>query len=138
MPSTHIIFGAIISALLLLFFPLIGIMGCVIIFLSSVLIDVDHYLYYAIKKKDWSLRNAYNWFLSKRDIFLRASKKERAKMERLILVLHGIECLAIFALLILVHKIFVFVLIGFVIHLLLDLILPMGTLTAQIQSGRGI
>jgi len=32
---------------------------------SAVLIDFDHYAWYVIKKKDFSLRNAVNFFLSK-------------------------------------------------------------------------
>ena len=55
-PSKHLIFGLIFSLVLYLVFQEIGIPGFLTIWLASFLIDVDHYLYYAISKKDISLQ----------------------------------------------------------------------------------
>ncbi len=122
LPSRHIIFGAIASALLFLAFPSIGLAGSIIIFLSSVLIDVDHYLYYAIRYNDWNLKNAYKWFIHKSRGWNKLSLIQKENYPRVILLLHGVECLVVLALLILVDRAFLFIIIGFIIHLLLDLI----------------
>ena len=138
LPSRHIIFGAIISFLILLFFPQIGWFGFLIIFLSSVLIDFDHYLYYVVKKKDFSLRNAYRYFIEGRKIWLSLSKKQKETFESGIIIFHGIECWILLILLIFVSKLFIFVLIGIAIHMILDFIdlyrhnLPLHTKFSQI------
>ena len=122
LPSAHVIFGAICSLILYLIFPQIGLTAAAVIFLSSFLIDVDHYLYYSIKFNDWNLKNAYRWFIHKSKKWRRLTVMQREKYQRILMVFHGIECLAILVLLILVHKIFLFILLGFLIHLLLDFV----------------
>lgn len=122
LPSAHVIFGAIFSLILYLLFPQIGLTAAAVIFLSSVLIDVDHYLYYSIKFNDWNLKNAYKWFIHKTMKWRQLPIYQREQYQRTIMVLHGIECLILLALLILVHKIFLFVLLGFLVHLFLDFV----------------
>ena len=51
-PKHHILLGFIFSVFVFILFPKIGILGVSIIFLSSFLIDVDHYIGYAIRKRD--------------------------------------------------------------------------------------
>src|SRR3989344_2064766 len=67
LPKYHALLGFIFSAIVFLIFPQIKLIGALIIFLSSFLIDVDHYLYYIIIKKDFSLKNAYNYHLDIRN-----------------------------------------------------------------------
>jgi len=122
LPSSHVFFGAIISSLILFFFPQVGWLGFLIIFLSSVLIDFDHYLYYVIKKKDFNLRNAYVWFIEELKIRKSLSLEEREKMENGIIIFHGIECWLLLVLLIFVSRLFIFVLIGILIHMIFDFI----------------
>ena len=58
LPKTHILLGLIFS--LLIYFSLeLTIIQASLVFLSSFLIDFDHYLWYVFKKKDFSLKNAY-------------------------------------------------------------------------------
>ncbi len=116
----HIFFGFILSLLIFLLFPQIGWFYAVIIFLSSFLIDFDHYLWYVYKKKDWSLYHAIRFFHEKRALFLKMKLKERTKYKHVIMIFHGIECWTLLVLLIFVHKIFLFVLIGIGIHMILD------------------
>lgn len=118
----HIAIGLIASILIFLLFPQIGWFYTLVIFLSSVLIDFDHYLWYVYKKKDASLIRAVNFFYEKRDLFLKMDKKERVKYKNVIMVFHGIECWILLVLLILVHKIFLFILIGVGIHMIFDFI----------------
>ncbi len=122
LPKTHIILGALASLLIYLIYPAIGPINTLIIFLSSFLIDVDHYIYYILKKKDYNLKKAFNWFVNQRKIFLKLSPKKRENFERTIIIFHGIECWLLIILLIFVHKIFLFILMGIMIHMFFDFI----------------
>ncbi len=119
-PKQHIIFGIIFSASLFFLFPQIGLIGFFIVFLSSFLIDVDHYLYSVYKKKDLSLKNAYNWFTKNKKIFLSLPRKQRNGFYRGFYFLHGIEVLIILFLFSFFSKYFFFIFIGVAFHLLLD------------------
>jgi len=92
-PLKHLFFGTIFSLVCFLIFPEIGLIGFLIIISSSFLIDVDHYLYYFYKKKDFSLKNAYNWFIKEKNEFLALSRKQRNKSQGRIFFMHGIEIL---------------------------------------------
>jgi membrane-bound metal-dependent hydrolase YbcI (DUF457 family) len=122
LPKTHGIVGAIISILAYFIFS-ITFVEALIIFLSSFLVDIDHYLYYVYKTKNWSLKQAYNWFLLERRRYERLNLKQKQEYTHSIFFLHGLEILiSLLFLLIFVHKIFLFVLIGVLVHLLLDFI----------------
>ena len=91
LPRIHIILGLFFSIIILYIFPQIGVFGAAIILLSSFLIDVDHYIFYVILKKDLSLKKAYNWHILKGIKMRELSKKERNKHKNEILILHGFE-----------------------------------------------
>ncbi|MCK5043455.1 hypothetical protein KAR52_00445 [Candidatus Pacearchaeota archaeon] len=121
LPKQHLIFGIIFSAILLIIFPKIGWIGFFIIILSTVLIDVDHYLYFVYKKKNLNLKNAFNWFIENGKKFSSLPKIERDKFYLGFCVLHGIEILFIlFILGMFISKYFLFILVGFSFHLFLD------------------
>jgi hypothetical protein len=121
LPKTHMTWGFLISLVLFLIFPEITLLGAIIIFLASFLIDFDHYLYYLYKQKNFSLKNAYVWFIEKSIHFKKLTKSEQEKYKRAIMIFHGIEFWVILTLLILfIHKLFLYVLIGIVIHMILD------------------
>lgn len=65
LPKTHIILGFVFSWILFNLFPNIGITGFVVVFISSFMIDIDHYLFYVFHKKDINPKNAFTWFISK-------------------------------------------------------------------------
>ena len=118
----HIILGAILSLILVNLFNFSWVAG-IIIFLSSVLIDVDHYLYYVHRKKDWSLINAYSWFIIRRKKFLTLSKKQRSQFYTSFDFLHGFEVLIfLFLLGKFISVYFYYILIGVSFHLFLDII----------------
>ena len=121
-PKQHIIFGLIFATVLFFLFPQIGLIGFSIIFLSSFLIDVDHYLFYVFYKKDCSLRNAYKWFVKLDRKFKNFSKEKKKKIKYPPLIFHGIEALIILIVLLFFSKIFLYVLIGFLFHEFLDII----------------
>ena len=122
-PLSHFFLGLIFSLFLIILFPQIGLVGFFLILASTVLIDVDHYIYYIYKKKDFSLVNAYNWFAKKKDKLILKSRKQRNKIFFGIYFLHGFEMLFILLLAtIFISKFFLFIMLAFNFHLLLDII----------------
>jgi len=125
LPRIHIIAGAIFSIILYLFFPQIKLVGALIIFLSSFLIDIDHYLYYVYKKKDFSLRRAYRWFIKNKDLFNRMNKKQKDKFYHGLCFLHGFEAVILLSvawIFLYPNNLALFIILGFVFHQILDAI----------------
>ena len=122
LPNIHLTLGAIYSYVLFLLFPEIGVLGFLIIFFSSFLIDIDHYIYYVFKKKNLHPIRAIKWFFKNRDILSSYSKQERREFYTGLYFLHGIEILLVLILLVFVSEYFLYVLIGFGFHIFLDLI----------------
>lgn len=123
LPIKHLIFGTMFSAICLILFPKIGFIGFFIIILSTVLIDVDHYIYFIYKKKDLNLKHAYNWVIETGKKFYSLPKTERDKFYLGIYFLHGVEILCVlFILGIFISEYFLFIFIGFLFHLFLDVI----------------
>ncbi len=116
----HILFGFTISYILIQFFNF-SIFAGLIIFLSSVLIDTDHYIYYVITMKDWNPINAVKWYLEAIPKWHSKSKKQRNQFKRGIFIFHGIEAWIILFLLSYIHPIFMWILIGIVIHMVADI-----------------
>ncbi len=120
--SIHVVLGFLFSVLCFAIFPQIGLIGFSLIFLSSVLIDIDHYLYYVYKKKNLSLKKAYGWCVKKRDIYLSLPPEKRKKTFAGFYFLHGFEILILFFLLSYFFKPSIFIFLGLSFHLLLDLV----------------
>ena len=118
----HIILGGIFSLFLYLLFPQIGLPGASLIFLSSVLIDVDHYFYYVGKNKTINPKTAYNWFYSNYLKRKKFSREQRNKLKNNFLAFHGLEFLFFIFSLSLIFKNFFFVLTGLSFHLFLDIL----------------
>ena len=119
----HIILGFIFSAILFFVFGNVGFIGAGIIFLSSFLIDVDHYIYYLFTKKDFNFFNGIKYFKTCRKKASRMSSEKKRKYYSGWCFLHGVEILIILVILgFFVSRYFFFVFIGFVFHLFLDLI----------------
>ena len=119
----HLFFGFIFSLILFFLFPQIGFISLGIIILSSVLIDVDHYLWYVRKKKDYNLKNAYNWFVEIVKKGLSFPRLERNLFYSGFCFLHGIEFLFILSIFgIFLSEFFLFIFLGIALHLLLDIV----------------
>ena len=122
LPRTHAIFGILFSLAVVYFFNL-SIVAGIIIFLSSLLIDIDHYLYYVYKKKKWNLKDAYSWFVKRKKKMLLLHRDQRNKTYTGFFFLHGFEILILlFALGYYISVYFYYILIGFSFHLFFDLI----------------
>jgi len=121
-PKHHIILGLIFS-IVLYFFPGFTLLQVSIVFLSSFLIDVDHYLYYVFRKKDLSLRRSYSWFIKMAEKYKKQTLKQKQNSKKSPAYLHGLEIILILYLLgYFISNLFYFVAIGFLFHLILDYI----------------
>ena len=122
LPKWHV-FLSFLFAYIIYWFTTITIFQAVLIFLAAVLIDIDHYLFYIIIKKRFSLRSSYEWFKIRRDKLLQLSPKERRKHKQCILIFHGIEPIIILFLLAKFFPFISYITIGFIFHIISDLII---------------
>lgn len=120
-PKYHFLIGILFCGLLLLFFPNINTGGILLILVSTVLVDIDHYIYFVYKKKSLSLKRAYFWFKQIKLIWLRKSnKKEMYSYKWPVLFLHNIEFLLLTLILFFFYPSFGFLFIGLLLHFFLD------------------
>ena len=117
----HFLFGFIISYILVYFFEF-SIFAGIIIFLSSWVIDGDHYFWYAFEMKEWNPLKAIKWYLASIPTWFKLPLKEREKFKRGIFICHGLLFWLILAGLSFIHPIFLWILIGVGIHMVADLI----------------
>lgn len=111
----HLTAGIILS---LIFYPLFG-NYVSIIFLSSFLFDVDHYIEYIIRKKDFSLIKAYK---EAQELNKIQKSLKRIFINDVLHIFHAIEFIIIIGILSFFSKPFLMILIGLLFHNLLDII----------------
>jgi hypothetical protein len=122
-PKSHFIIGIIFIFFLHFIFPQITFLNLLIILFSSVLIDGDHYIYYILKKRDFNLIKCYNWYKEETDKTHHLPMSERKNRYTGFYLFHGIEILIILFLLgIYASQFFIFIFIGFSLHLFFDII----------------
>lgn len=109
----HTLFGLVFAFVIWILFPQVNFLSALIIFFSSVLIDIDHFLFYVFKEKDTSLslRKAVDWFL-----------KQTKSPKPFSTIFHSVEFLLILAILSFYSKIVFFIFLGFVFHLITDIV----------------
>ena len=110
LPKWHILFGAIFSLILYLFLD-VSLINSAIVFLASVLIDFDHYLFIVKRNKDISLKKAYIWH-----------KNMGQHHKPVVHIFHTVEFLVLIFILSLFSTFFLFILIGMLFHSIFDLI----------------
>lgn len=109
LPKWHILLGAVFSLVLFLAFN-VSPFNSLLVFLASVLIDLDHYMWYVQRKKDLSLRRAYIW-----------AKKHMNPPKPFFHIFHTIEFLILILVLSYFFNFFLFIFIGMIFHSILDL-----------------
>jgi len=119
-PSWHIFFGFLFSVFLFFLFPEVGIINLSLLFFSSVLIDVDHYLFYIYEKRGFNLRRAYAYFIEKKKKWNKFGNKVHNPLPSFF-IFHGLEVLLLLFVLSFFFSPLYFIFIGFSFHLLLDL-----------------
>ena len=121
-PKKHILLGLIFSVLIYFILKL-NLIQVSIIFLSSVLIDFDHVIYYFFKKKNLNPKKAINYYFKKKEKLEKLSIEEKRRVYWGFYCFHGIEIVIILFLLgFFISNYFYFVLIGVTFHLVLDYI----------------
>ena len=109
--------------ILFLIYPSISLVGLGIILASNILIDVDHYFYYAYKKRDLNFFRVRNSVVRDLKHAMLLPKQERNNIDTGVMLLHGLEGLFILLILgFLFSNYFFFIFIGFGFHLILDML----------------
>lgn len=120
LPRWHVFWGAILTLALWLFFPKISGFYLILIFLSSVFIDIDHYFCAILKTGKWPLSHAFDYHMK----LARKQKSDRDKGIREkgdFHIFHTIEFHLVIIILSLFYKPFFFIFVGMMFHSLLDL-----------------
>ena len=121
MPKWHVLLGGMFSLFLIALFNFTWING-LIIFLSSVMIDLDHYFLYVLRKRKLSPKRFWRESLKKIKIWKGFSKEEKKLHKEAHFLLHGLEMLLVLLVLSFFWKVFFFIFLGFSFHILLDLL----------------
>ena len=121
MPKWHVVSGAIFSLLLVLLFD-IGWASACLVFLSSVLIDLDHYVLYFASEKKLHPFDFWDWSIKRNLLWKKFSRRERDLHKRPHFLLHGIEVVLLLWILSLFFGFFFWIFLGFGLHICLDLI----------------
>ena len=101
LPRWHILFGFIFSLIVYSIFSL-DIVGFIILFISTWIFDIDHYLWFIFKEKNFSLIAAYKYFLERRKKLKKLLKKQKLQLmlnQNKIMIFHCVEVIVIFLLL---------------------------------------
>ncbi len=105
----HVLFALIFAAIL---YPFIGNYSAVV-FLSGFVFDIDHYIYYAVKKKDFNFMKGYLYHVPGSEVHEEHSDSLH--------IFHTWEMwLLLFILGVLIHEISLFALIGIIFHMIFD------------------
>ena len=119
LPKYHLFIGFIASILIYFLFN-ITLFQTAIVFISSLLIDIDHYLLYIFRKKDFSLINSIKYFKERRKRWLLMKPEKRKHHKRAIFIFHGIEFWLLLVIISIYFNLIWFVLLGILIHIFLD------------------
>ena len=117
----HILVGALVAYIISIIFNLDFLRGF-IIFSASILIDFDHYLWDSLETKNWNPLSAVRWYIHHGSRWKEISKKERDKYKSGVYIFHNwIFWLILLILGVIINKIYLWILVGFVIHIIPDL-----------------
>jgi hypothetical protein len=119
LPKWHFLYGYVFSLCLVYFFNF-SLFAGLIIFLSSVFIDLDHVLIYFIKTKNLNPRKFYSWSIDRKAVWMNLTLSQKSIFKRPQFLLHGIEFILILILLSFLHQFFFWILLGVLFHLFLD------------------
>lgn len=121
LPRTHILFGAIFTLVIYFIYPGINLLYLSLLWLSSFLIDFDHYIVAANKTRSLSLFKALHYF----KVYCEKEKKDIAKgikKKGHFMIFHTFEFHILVLLLAFLWQGFFFVFLGMVFHSILDIV----------------
>lgn len=119
LPRWHIFLGAIFTATIWIFAPEIKFIYLSLVFLSSFLIDFDHYLVAILNTNKLSIRNSLKYFecLAEKE---RKEKQNTKREKKHFYIFHTLEFHIFVLLLSLVRIEFFYIFLGMIFHSLLD------------------
>jgi len=117
----HILFGFVISCILVHFFKFSPLAG-IIIFLSSILIDLDHLFWYAYDLKTFNILRAFKDYNSPKARKLLSKCKNTKRLKKGVYIFHDVFFWTILLTLSFFFQLFLWIFIGIIIHILADLI----------------
>ena len=120
-PKWHLLYSFTFVYLLVYFFNF-SLLGASLVFLSAIFIDLDHVLIYFIKTKNLNPKKFWSWSVKKGESIRKLSLSERANLKYSQFILHGIEFVLLLVIFSILNKLFIFILVGILFHLVLDLI----------------
>jgi len=120
-PKWHILIGSVFAYILVTFFNFSLIAG-IVIFLSSILIDLDHYFLYIIQQKKFSPSKFWEYSIDLDNKINKLSTREKAKYKLPIFAFHGIEFWSMIILLSFINPVFYWIILGIIIHMIPDFI----------------
>ncbi len=115
----HILFGFVASYILVEFFNF-SLLAGIIIFLSSWIIDIDHYPWYAFETRNWNPKKAIEWYVQSVPKWKKLSTGERRQFRNGIYVLHDVFFWIALIILALFYNFVLWILIGIFIHIFAD------------------
>lgn len=119
LPRWHILLGALFSILIAVFMPEIPFYSLVLVFLSSFLIDFDHYMCAVFKTKKISLLRAFEYH-EKEGFKMMEMHKRGIRKKGDFHIFHTIEFHILVAILGIFFVPFLYIFIGMTFHSLLD------------------
>lgn len=119
LPRWHLLFGFIFSYTLVYFFNF-SLFAGLVIFLSSIFIDLDHVLLYYLENKNLNPKNFFNWSDKKNLLWKSLEQEEKKKFKSPQYLLHGVEFILLLSVLSIKYVLFFWILLGILLHLLLD------------------
>ncbi len=121
LPRWHILWGAVFVALVKILIPNTPNYSLALIFFSTVFIDFDHYLASISKTNSLSLKKSLQYY--REHIKFEKKQQEKGIKEKgHFFLFHTLEFHFVIAVIGLYFKPFVFILIGMILHSILDLI----------------
>jgi len=119
-PKWHLLYNFIFCFVLIYFFDISLFCGATI-FLSSILIDLDHLIPFFKKERSINPIKFWKKSVEENGYYSLLSTEEKRKIKKDYFVFHGVESLIFLWALSIFHSIFLWILIGFSVHILLDL-----------------
>jgi hypothetical protein len=119
LPKWHVLIGLLVTILLKLTTSIEPLL-LLAFFLATFLIDIDHYFFFVLRKKNFDPFSSYNWFIEKEKEYLRIPFNERQRYKKPVMIFHGIEFWALLVLLSFASEVFIMIFWGIMVHMLAD------------------
>ncbi len=121
--KTHIFFTTFFCMIIFLIKPEISLLNLSIIWFSGWLFpDLDHYIKYIFKNKKLNPIKFYKYSMQKRENWKKLTKIQKQQYKKNIMPLHSIEFIIILATILIFFPTTIYIIIGLLFHLILDII----------------